>query len=292
MKGKARRLLSWVCVLALCMSLLPVTALAAPGDGNTSSLTPADAYYTLNGDETSQDKEDITLSKQAVDNRDGTYTVTLSATADQMVTAKPTEVVFVIDGSGSMNWCEDKPNEGDTGYIGQGTKHYHGNDNKYNHPYCTLVEKHQKESRWDIALDAIETMMENLGNEGISYKFVVYKGAQSHGGWYTYAQSYNNFEDVQNISPLGGTPLVKGFNEAVKQFGDSSNSNQVMIIVADGASDDNQYPNYGASQFKDKGGEIYTVGFTFSSDDFNALSNGDGYHFTADNADQLKLSME
>ena len=29
MKGKARRLLSWVCVLALCMSLLPVTALAS-----------------------------------------------------------------------------------------------------------------------------------------------------------------------------------------------------------------------------------------------------------------------
>ena len=29
MKGKARRLLSWVCVLALCMSLLPMTALAA-----------------------------------------------------------------------------------------------------------------------------------------------------------------------------------------------------------------------------------------------------------------------
>ena len=289
MNSKAKRLLSWLCVLALCMSLLPMTALAAPGSG--SSLEPADKYYALNGEEASSDA-DITLSKTAVDNRDGTYTVTLSATADRVVTAKPTEVVFVIDGSGSMNWCEDKPNEGDTGYIGQGTEHYHGNDNKYNHPYCTLVEKHQKESRWDIALDAIETMMENLGNEGISYKFVVYKGAQSHDGWYTYAQSYNNFEDVQNISPLGGTPLVKGFNEAVKQFGDSSNSNQVMIIVADGASDDNRYPNYEASQFKDKGGEIYTVGFTFSSDDFNALSNGDGYHFTADNADQLKLSME
>ena len=292
MKGKARRLLSWVCVLALCMSLLPVTALAVPGDGNTSSLTPADRYYTLNGDDTTKEQADITLSKTAVDKGDGTYEVTLSATADQVVTAKPTEVVFVIDGSGSMNWCEDKPNEGDTGYIGLGTKHYHGNDSKYNHPYCTLVEKHQKESRWDTALDAIETMMENLGNEGISYKFVVYKGAQSHGGWYTYAQSYNNFEDVQNISPLGGTPLVKGFNEAVEQFGDSSNSNQVMIIVADGASDYNQYPTDQASKFKDKGGDIYTVGFTFSSDDFNALSNGDGYHFTADNAGQLKLSME
>lgn len=105
MKGKARRLLSWVCVLALCMSLLPVTALAAPGDENTSSLTPADAYYKLNGDKTSQDKEDITLSKTAKDNGDGTYTVTLSATAERVVTAKPTEVVFVIDGSGSMNYC-------------------------------------------------------------------------------------------------------------------------------------------------------------------------------------------
>lgn len=288
MKGKARRLLSWVCVLALCMSLLPVTALAAPGSG--SSLEPADKYYALNGEEASSDA-DITLSKTAVDNRDGTYTVTLSATADRVVTAKPTEVVFVIDGSGSMNWCEDKPNEGDTGYIGPGKKHYHGNDNTHDHPYCTLVENDQKESRWDIALDAIETMMENLGNEGISYKFVVYKGAQNHGKWYTYAETYNNFAKVQNISPLGGTPLVKGFSEAVEQFEDS-NSNQVMIIVADGASDDNLYPNYGASQFKDKGGEIYTVGFTFSSDDFNDLSNGNGYHFTADNADQLKLSME
>ena len=290
MKGKARRLLSWVCVLALCMSLLPVTALATPSDGNTSSLTPADKYYTLNGEEASSNA-DITLSKTAVDKGDGTYEVTLSATADQVVTAKPTEVVFVIDGSGSMNWCEDKPNEGDTGYIGSGEKHYHGNDNTYDHPYCTLVEKHQKESRWDIALDAIETMMENLGNEGISYKFVVYKGAQSHGKWYTYAKTYNNFVEVQDISPLGGTPLVKGFSEAVEQFEDS-NSNQVMIIVADGASDDNLYPKYQASQFKDKGGEIYTVGFTFSSDDFNDLSNGEDYSFTANDAGQLKLSME
>lgn len=291
MKGKARRLLSWVCVLALCMSLLPVTALAAPGSGNTSSLEPADKHYTLNGKEASSDA-DITLSKTAVDKGDGTYEVTLSATAKRVVTAKPTEVVFVIDGSGSMNWCEDKPNEGNTGYIGPDKKHYHGNDNTHDHPYCTLVENDQKESRWDIALDAIETMMENLGNEGISYKFVVYKGAQKHNGeWYTYAKNYNNFAEVQKISPLGGTPLTEGVDVALDQFEDS-NSNQVMIIVADGASDRNQYPNNQASQFKKEGGEIYTVGFTFSSDTFNNLSNGPGYYFTANDADQLKLSME
>ena len=136
MKGKARRLLSWVCVLALCMSLLPVTALAVPGSGNTSSLTPEDKYYTLDGREASEENADITLSKQAVDKGDGTYTVTLSATAKRVVTAKPTEVVFVIDGSGSMNWCEERANkDDDEGWIGEG--HYHGYD-RYGVPYCTL----------------------------------------------------------------------------------------------------------------------------------------------------------
>lgn len=173
MKGKARRLLSWVCVLALCMSLLPVTALAAPSDGNTSSLTPANKYYTLNGKEASSNA-DITLSKTAVDKGDGTYEVTLSATANSVVTAKPTEVVFVIDGSGSMNWCEQRATwDDDAGYIG-GKDHYHTYDDD-GVPYCNLVEWGGKDSRWDIALEAIETMMDNLGEEGISYKFVVYK---------------------------------------------------------------------------------------------------------------------
>lgn len=53
MKGKARRLLSWVCVLALCMSLLPVTALAVeqnvPTEGNSES-------YVQNGTPTTKDE--------------------------------------------------------------------------------------------------------------------------------------------------------------------------------------------------------------------------------------------
>lgn len=60
MKGKARRLLSWVCVLALCMSLLPVTALAVeqnvPTEGNSES-------YVQNGTPTT--KDEVTVSKTA-----------------------------------------------------------------------------------------------------------------------------------------------------------------------------------------------------------------------------------
>ena len=63
-----------------------------------------------------------------------------------------------------------------------------------------------------------------------------------------------------------------------------------MIIVADGESDD-KYPTSQATAFKNAGGKIYTVGFLFSGNNFNNLSSGDGYHFTADNADQINLAM-
>ena len=49
MKGKARRLLSWVCVLALCMSLLPVTALAS---GTSVTYTDGVDGETVFKDET------------------------------------------------------------------------------------------------------------------------------------------------------------------------------------------------------------------------------------------------
>ena len=63
-----------------------------------------------------------------------------------------------------------------------------------------------------------------------------------------------------------------------------------MIIVADGESNDG-YPTNQATAFKNAGGKIYTVGFLFSGNKFNNLSSGNGYHFTADNADQINLAM-
>ncbi len=267
MKGKARRLLSWVCVLALCMSLLPVTALAVPGDGNTSSLTPADRYYTLNGNDTTKEQADITLSKTAVDKGDGTYEVTLSATADQVVTAKPTEVVFVIDGSGSMSWCTQEP---------QGKHHKH--TSVYS---CSVANDDWSKSRWSIALNAVEDMMENLGEEGISYKFVVFSDR---------ANVYENFDSIR--FPTGGTNLSNGIEKALDEFHNDRDTNKVMIVVADGDSNDGYSPD-GLWSFKNwQDGEVYTVGFTFSSDEFNNLSNGPGYYFTANDAGQLKLSME
>ena len=99
MKGKARRLLSWVCVLALCMSLLPVTALAVeqnvPTEGNSES-------YVQNGTPTT--KDEVTVSKTAKWTEQNAYEITLSVTVPGNVTipGQSTDVVLVIDASSSM----------------------------------------------------------------------------------------------------------------------------------------------------------------------------------------------
>ena len=323
-----KRILSACMALCLMLTMLPVNALAAPGDEETvggeemtiqradSGLEREDKYYTFDGDEVDAPQDaDITLHKQAAPNEDGTYKVELSATAEQIVTAKPTEVVFVIDGSNSMNWCDQKPDDGDTGWIGNEGEweynrkqdrwttdgHYHGNG-EYGRDgvFCTLVEKDQAATRWDIALGAIETMQNNLGNEGISYKYVVYRGNNRGNPDDSRITAYDTFSELQQSSPLGGTHLSAGVNTALGQFSDDD-TNKVMIIVADGDSDDG-YPadhqrgpgqrltDFG--QFKEDGGKVYTVGFTFSNSDFDDISSGNGYSFTATDAEQLELRME
>ena len=116
--------------LVMAMSLLPVSALA---DVREDTLKPADKYYTYAGTETTANEADITLSKtaeRAVDEAGnvlpGVYNVTLTATAKEEVTPVPTEVVFVLDGSGSMNFCTDSE-----GYI----SHQH-NNNPFSFGYC------------------------------------------------------------------------------------------------------------------------------------------------------------
>ena len=309
-----KRVLSAFMALCLMLTMLPVSALAAEtedgqvsGSGASttdgdSGLTPSDKYYTFGGTELGEDNEpDITLRKQAVLNNDGTYRVTLTATAERVITAKPTEVVFVIDGSNSMYWCDEKPEGGDIGWIGdEDDGHYHGNgDWGRDGVFCTLVEKGEEDSRWEIALKAIETMQKNLGNEGISYKYVVFGGTNKGNPDGSRIETPDTLAALQKTRPKGGTHLSAGVEVALNQFSNSNNdTNKVMIVVADGDSNDGypqdrrngRFTEFG--QFKNEGGEVYTVGFTFSNPDFSNISSGNGYSFDATNAEQLNLRME
>ena len=96
MKGKARRLLSWVCVLALCMSLLPVTALATTGSGTQENpVTNTEDQVTVNkwvtGTGTENDPYRLNMEAYASDEVTST------------TTTKPLDIVLVLDVSGSMD---------------------------------------------------------------------------------------------------------------------------------------------------------------------------------------------
>lgn len=93
MKGKARRLLSWVCVLALCMSLLPVTALATTGSG-----TPENPVTNT--------ENQVTVNKWVSGDAESGYRLNMEAYASNVVTTEskttPLDIVLVLDASGSM----------------------------------------------------------------------------------------------------------------------------------------------------------------------------------------------
>ena len=275
-----RKLLSLLLCISFVLALVPAAALAADAD----PLQPADLYYSLSGETSSGEKPDITLHKTAVDNGDGTYTVTLTAEAKEKVTIKDTEVAFVLDASGSMNWCtQNDLKKGWNGnyYDPNNKAHYHGWD-RNDVPYCSIMGKTidgvTVTSRWAQATSAIHTVEQNLA-EDVTKHYVYFSDRANDATDSSYT----------GISPKGSTHLSDGVKAGIARLTDSTKK-RVLIIVADGESDDG-YPADEVQAFKDAGGTVYTVGFTFSSDKFEALASKGG-NYTANNADELKVAMD
>lgn len=268
-----KRLLSALLTFCMVLTLLPVSALAVESDsdlsgqsGESYTLTPADKYYNFEGAEVSAEDAKITLHKQATENQDGTYTIELSVDAKERITTKPTEVVFVIDGSGSMSTCAEPDH--DHGYWGNSCSKTNG----FSSP----------NSRWSIAKAAIQTMVEGF-DESISYKFVVF-GPNNRT---ITVDNLNDREVDRFLNRNNMTYLSDGVNAGLQQFEDPS-SNQVLIIVADGDSNDG-YPQSAVNRFD---GEVYTVGFTFSNDNFSALATDEEHQLDAQTEEDLELAMD
>ena len=275
-----RKLLSLLLCISFVLALVPAAALAADAD----PLQPADLYYSLSGETSSGKKPDITLHKTAVDNGDGTYTVTLTAEAKEKVTIKDTEVAFVLDASGSMNWCtqNDLIKSWNGNYYDPNNKeHYHGWD-RNDVPYCSImgqtIDGVTVTSRWAQATSAIHTVEQNLA-EDVTKHYVYFSDRANDATDSSYT----------GISPKGSTHLSDGVKAGIARLTDPTKKH-VLIIVADGESDDG-YPADEVQAFKDAGGTVYTVGFTFSSDKFEALASKGG-NYTANNADELKVAMD
>ena len=127
MNSKAKRLLSWLCVLALCMSLLPMTALAA-GDGGTQNQVVSEGgtvYYdkdgkTVDAISLGDNNSVVKMTKTVASTEKGNeFDVTLNVKTNQNLTELSSEnpdaaVVLVLDVSGSMDWCANCGNTEDS----------------------------------------------------------------------------------------------------------------------------------------------------------------------------------
>ena len=192
MKGKARRLLSWVCVLALCMSLLPVTALAVeqnvPTEGNSES-------YVQNGDPVKQDG--VIVSKIAERTEQNAYNITLSVTVPDniVVPGTDTDVVLVVDSSGSMS----------------GTKMWSAKQAAKDFTEQLVSTKGATVRVGIVDYDTTAQVVRQLSDdtEGLD-------------------------KDLGKIEASGGTNIQAGLHEARTMLNNSSSAKKVIVLLSDG----------------------------------------------------------
>jgi len=268
MKGKARRLLSWVCVLALCMSLLPVTALASGTNGY--------AENTYNDKESAQAATGVTANKTVTDNKDGTYTVTLSVRGytDSSTTTKdlPADIVLVVDTSTSMNDKVSSKKCGCTEFT-EHTSYWGGTyytcnacDDvyyEYNLPRSCTNEIHI--NRLDVAKDAAKTFVNGLLDSSNNVRIGLYDFSGTNRTDVDLTNSRQTLiDEIEGLHMPGGggdgTDYGLGLSGASDILENSSKDRQKFVVfLSDGE------PTYGdgeseAAALKQDGVTIFTVG--------------------------------
>ena len=272
MKGKARRLLSWVCVLALCMSLLPVTALASGTNGF--------AEHTYNDKTSAQAATGVTANKTVTDNTDGTYTVTLSVEGytDSSTTTKdlPADIVLVVDTSTSMadevGWKVCGCTEFTTDWRG-----------RFKCTACKETYKDKPEScynyisvnRLDVAKDAAKTFVNGLLDSSNDVRIGLYDFSGSNRTDVDLTNSRQTLIDkIEGLHMPGGggdgTNYGLGLSGASDILENSSKDRQKFVVfLSDGE------PTYGdgeseAAALKQDGVTIFTVGIDIGNEYGNA----------------------
>ena len=284
MKGKARRLLSWVCVLALCMSLLPVTALASGTNSNTEGTS------TLSLSPASIENGDVEISKTATRTEEDTWEITMTVTAKEQVESEPLELVLLLDRSGSMAWCTHMKH----GYD-RGEDHHNFSGGSW----CRYEgENSQEDSRQAIAGNAAKDLIDDLAKLGISASVSVVGFASPYGNNTKVFQEMTALttssagtikEEIPTSGASGGTYMNNGLKLADNQFSEGA-SNKVIVLLADGDCDGTNPNSDGGyvSTLKREGVTVHTIGFTTTNNTLQNIANSTGgKYYTADNADQL-----
>lgn len=163
-KKVGKRLLTWVLVLVMTLSLLPLNVLA-----DEAGETESQMEQTVNNG-------DFSMTKRATPNEDGSYNITLSVTPLKPPATKPLELVILLDLSGSMVYCPMEAGKGGKVDDPSYSDHEHYNSLIYGIG-CTAVENGMATSRIDTARNAINNMVSELQKKGVAFNLSVVKFA-------------------------------------------------------------------------------------------------------------------
>ena len=292
-KKVGKRLLTWVLVLVMTLSLLPLNVLA-----DEAGETESQMEQTVNNG-------DFSMTKRATPNEDGSYNITLSVTPLKPPATKPLELVILLDLSGSMVYCPMEAGKGGKVDDPSYSDHEHYNNLIYGIG-CTAVENGMATSRIDTARNAINNMVSELQKKGVAFNLSVVKFADVYDAAAVIQQQpIANQDDVNfvastlsSLTPNGGTYMVPGLNVAASQFTSDSTTEKVFLMLADGDFDDSTWfgiipiPNEdgilnAAKKIKDNGATAYTIGFAADVDILKDIASDPSKYSTAGDATTL-----
>ena len=281
-RGMKKRVLAALMTACMVVGSVPGVSLADATTDNSG------ISYTLDGVETTDSAQTaITLNKVAKPADDGKYDITLTVDATKakdQIQVNPTEVAFVLDASGSMAWCTEKHNHKSANS---------GQSCGYNHDLYV--------SRWTTAVNAIKNMSKELKAAGVNCSYIRFSDK---------AEDVKDASKYNTHSPKGGTHLSAGIKKGIEVLNKKDkNANKILIILADGGSNDGYMEHHGELWFEDEktilsdfkeNGKVYTVSFALNKTDngtwsldenkFKALANAG--NLNAKNAEELKQVFE
>ena len=292
-KKVGKRLLTWVLVLVMTLSLLPLNVLA-----DEAGETESQMEQTVNNG-------DFSMTKRATPNEDGSYNITLSVTPLKPPATKPLELVILLDLSGSMVYCPMEAGKGGKVDDPSYSDHEHYNSLIYGIG-CTAVENGMATSRIDTARNAINNMVSELQKKGVAFNLSVVKFADVYDAAAVIQQQPIAKQDdvnfvastLSSLTPNGGTYMVPGLNVAASQFTSDSTTEKVFLMLADGDFDDSTWfgiipiPNKdgilnAAKKIKDNGATAYTIGFAADVDILKDIASDPSKYSTAGDATTL-----